>query len=66
MGYKVYDSEANFVYVDLGIKPLELCKRLEKFNVYLRGDFECTRISIGRPEQKDRMLSVIRKELRGE
>ncbi len=66
MGYKVYDSEANFVYVDLGIKPLELCKRLEKFNVYLRGDFECTRISIGRPEQNDRMLSVIRKELRGE
>lgn len=66
MGYRVYDSAANFVYVDLKIKPSEVCERLEKFNVYLRGDFECTRISIGRPEQNDMMLSVIRKELKGE
>lgn len=66
MGYKVYDSAANFVYVDFKIKPSELCKKLEKFNIYLRGDFGCTRISIGRPEQNDRMLSVVSKELKGE
>lgn len=64
MGYKVYPSAANFIYVDFGIEPREMCRRLEKYNVFLRGDFECTRVSIGRPEQNDRLLSVLHEELK--
>lgn len=66
MGYTVYPSAANFIYVDFGVEPSELCKRLEKYNVFLRGDFACTRISIGRPEQNNRLLEVLQMELKKE
>lgn len=63
-GYYVCDSGANFLFVDFKIPPKKLCGALEKYNIFLRGDFDYTRISMGMPEQNDRLLAVLPKVLK--
>lgn len=60
LGFRVCDSQANFLYVDFRMDPGKLYFALLPYGVMVRGDFSMVRISIGTPEQNVRLLSAIR------
>ena len=60
MGFRVCDSQANFLYVDFHMKPGDLYFALLPYGIMVRGDFSMVRISIGTPEQNSRLLDAVR------
>lgn len=63
MGYKVCDSQANFIYADFGIPCSELYFALLPYGVMIRGDFSMARISIGLHHQNETLVNAV-KDLR--
>ncbi len=64
MGYTVYDSQANFIYVDFGCSCQDLYFKLLPYKVMIRGDFPFARISIGTHIQNETLVNAV-KDLRG-
>lgn len=59
MGFRVCDSQANFLYVDFYQNPGQLYFSLLPYGVMVRGDFPMVRVSIGTPEQNSRLLEAV-------
>ena len=60
LGYTVYDSQANFIYVDFFTNCQELYFKLLPYSVMIRGDFDKARISIGTHEQNKALVDAIK------
>lgn len=63
MGYRVYESQANFIYVDFGCSCQDLYFALLPYGVMIRGDFPYARISIGTHVQNETLVNAV-KDLR--
>ena len=63
LGYKVCDSQSNFLYVDFGIPCGDLYFALLPYGVMIRGDFSMARISIGLHKQNETLVNAV-KDLR--
>ncbi len=68
-GFKVYDSQANFVLVDVHQDGEQLFQKLLRRGVIVRpvsnyGLTTCVRVTIGTPAQNDRLLAAIDEVLR--
>ncbi|MGB1654701.1 MAG: histidinol-phosphate transaminase [Acidimicrobiales bacterium] len=59
-GWTLPDSQANFVYLDLGERTLDVCVELERHGVVTRpfAD-EGLRVTIGTPEENDKFLRAL-------
>lgn len=68
-GLHPYPSQANFILIRVtGSRARELKQALERSGILVRyfdkpGLRDCIRVSIGRPEQNDRLLAALREEL---
>lgn len=60
LGYKVYESQANFIYVDFYTSCQDLYFKLLPYSVMIRGDFAKARISIGTHEQNEALVNAIK------
>lgn len=60
MGYTVYESQANFLYVDFGVNCQELFGKILAYGVMIRGDFPYARISIGKHEQNSALVAAVK------
>ncbi len=60
LGYTVYDSQANHIYVDFFTNCQELYFKLLPYSVMIRGDFEKARISIGTHVQNETLVNAIK------
>lgn len=58
-GYKVYESQSNFVFVDFKTNCQELYFKLLQYGVMIRGDFDLARISIGTPRQNKALIDAM-------
>ena len=59
MGYKVYDSQANFIWVDFGRPAAEVHDDLLPYGVIIRGDFLFARISIGLHIENETLVKAL-------
>jgi len=62
LGYKVYPSESNFLYVDFHEDPKVITKSLLPFGVIVRGDFPLVRISVGTEEENNKLIRILQSE----
>lgn len=61
IGWKPYPSQSNFIFVDARMNPRELTEILEKqYGIIIRGNFPQARISVGTPEENDRLIAACR------
>lgn len=60
LGFKVWDSQTNFIYVDTGMETFELAEKLKEYGIIIRGNFPLSRISIGRKEQNEAVVAAIK------
>lgn len=60
LGFKVYESQANFIYVDFHYSCQDLYFDLLPYGVMIRGDFPYARISIGTPEENTVLIDAVR------
>ena len=59
--YKVYPSEANFIYVDVNQDSRRSNKEIViLWRIIIRGDFPCLRISIGTTEQNESLITAFK------
>ena len=63
LGWKVFDSQTNFLYADSGLNTAILARELEKKGLIIRGNFPYSRITIGTMEQNREMVEMIRQTL---
>lgn len=66
MGKRVYPSQTNFLLVDFGVPQLELYDKLLSEGVIVRpipGLDTCLRITLGTPQEDDRLLQALEKVL---
>jgi len=61
MGFKVYPSQTNFIYVDTGMNAFELAEKLKAYGLVIRGNFELSRITLGTMEQNKLLVDAIKK-----
>lgn len=52
MGFYVYPSETNFLYVNTGYNAAEFAEECKKYGLIIRGNFEYSRITVGRMDQR--------------
>ncbi|MCK9170455.1 MAG: histidinol-phosphate transaminase [Treponema sp.] len=64
MGWTVYPSYTNFLYADSGYNAASLADELEKKGLIIRGNFPCSRITIGTMEQNREVIEIIRQTLK--
>lgn len=60
LGYKVYKSQSNFIWVDFGRPAGDVHDDLLPYGVIIRGDFPFARISIGLHEQNETMVKALK------
>lgn len=61
MGFYVYPSETNFLYVNTGYNAAEFAEECKKYGLIIRGNFEYSRITVGRMDQNEKMVEIIKK-----
>lgn len=59
MGYKVYDSQANFLWVDFHRPAIGVYEDLIRYGIIIRGDFINARISIGTHIQNEALIRAL-------
>lgn len=60
LGWKVWPSKTNFVYADSHLDTKLLATELEKKGLIIRGNFKYSRITIGRMDQNEEMIDIIK------
>lgn len=63
LGGKVYNSQANFIYVDTGYDTAVLAEACKEKGLIIRGNFACSRVTIGTEYQNRRMMEIIKSVL---
>lgn len=61
LGFTVYPSQTNFLYVDTHLDTAAFAEECKKYGLIIRGNFEFSRISIGRMDQNEKMVEIIKK-----
>lgn len=61
LGFKVYHSQSNFIWVDFGRPASEVHDDLLPYGIIIRGDFPFARISIGQPFQNRALVEALEK-----
>ena len=61
MGFYVYPSETNFLYVNTGYNAAEFAEECKKYGLIIRGNFEYSRITVGRMDQNEKMVGIVKK-----
>lgn len=61
LGFYTYPSETNFIYVNTGYDAAAFASECEKYGLIIRGNFEYSRITIGRMDQNEKMVEIIKK-----
>ena len=64
LGWRVYRSQTNFLYVDAGIPPMELTEKLEEKGIIIRGNFKYPRISVGTMEENQKLVEACKEVVR--
>ena len=60
MGFYVYPSETNFLYVNTGYNAAEFAEECKKYGLIIRGNFDYSRITVGRMDQNEKMVGIIK------
>ncbi|HCW54792.1 MAG TPA: histidinol-phosphate transaminase [Clostridium sp.] len=60
LGFKVWNSQTNFVYTDTGMDAFALAEKLKEYGIIIRGNFPVSRISVGTMEQNEAVISAIK------
>ena len=60
LGFKVYHSQANFIWVDFGRPASDVHDDLLPYGIIIRGDFPFARISIGQPVQNQALVAALK------
>ena len=60
MGYKVYASQSNFIWVDFGRVARDVYNDLLPYGVIIRGDFHFARISIGLHIENETLINALK------
>lgn len=64
LGFTVYESQTNFIYVDTHVNPNIVSEELEKKGIIIRGNFAFTRITIGTMEQNQKIIKCMKEFVR--
>jgi histidinol-phosphate aminotransferase len=59
MGFRTYESQANFIYADTGYDALQLAEALKPRGLLIRGNFELSRVTVGTAEQNARLAEAL-------
>ena len=60
LGWKVYPSQTNFVFVDAHMPSQELADKLVAYGVIIRGNFRYPRITVGTMEENKKLIEACR------
>lgn len=60
LGFKVWDSQSNFIFFDPKMPPDYMAGELYTYGVHIRGDFEHCRISVGTKERNERAAAAMK------
>lgn len=60
LGYKVYKSQANFLWVNFFESTIDIYKKLLRHGVIIRGEFNFGRISIGTHNQNSKLVKAFK------
>ncbi|MDO5424775.1 MAG: histidinol-phosphate transaminase [Eubacteriales bacterium] len=60
IGWEVFPSKANFVYIKTGMNNGVLAQKLEERKIYVAGYFPHLRITIGTPEQNEKVVAALK------
>ncbi len=66
LGWKMYESQSNFVMVDPGIPAQEFGDRLAAEGIIVRPNFRFPRITVGTPEENQALIEACRKMAAGQ
>lgn len=61
LGFYTYPSETNFIYVNTGYNAAAFAAECEKYGLIIRGNFQYSRITVGRMDQNRKMVEIIKK-----
>ncbi len=61
LGFYVYPSETNFLYVNTGYHTALFAEECKKYGLIIRGNYEYSRITVGRMDQNVKMVEIIKK-----
>lgn len=64
LGFTVYESQTNFIYVNTHTNPTLVSDELEKKGIIIRGNFDYTRITIGTMEQNKKIIKCMKEFVR--
>jgi len=64
LGFRVFPSQANFVYVDVGVNTSDFAEKSKSRGLIIRGNFPHCRITIGTQEQNEKMIEIIKDVLK--
>ena len=59
LGFRVFPSQANFLYVDTGFDTSDFSQKCKSRGLVIRGNFQYNRITIGTQEQNEKMIDII-------
>ena len=60
LGYKIFESQSNFVWVDFGIPAADVHDDLLPYGLIIRGDFNFARISIGLHYENEALINALK------
>lgn len=60
LGYKIYESQTNFVWVDFGRPAADVHDDLLPYGLIIRGDFNFARISIGLHHENEALINALK------
>lgn len=63
LGWRVFPSQTNFMFVDAGIPSAELADLLAAKGVIIRGNFRYPRITVGTPDENEALVKACREVL---
>lgn len=63
LGFRVFPSHANFLYVDTGFDTSDFALKSKRRGLIIRGNFQYNRISIGTREQNEKVIAITREVL---
>lgn len=64
LGFRVFPSQANFLYVDTGLNPSDFAQKTKSKGLVIRGNFQYNRITIGTREQNEKMIAIVKEVLK--
>ena len=64
LGFRVFPSQANFLYVDTGNDTSDFSEKCKSRGLIIRGNFPYARITVGTRYQNEKMIAIIKEVLK--